>query len=136
MKFLIALLFTVSSFAHAENLDANSSEKLVHNYSQAILKANSINELKPYYTSSFMKKYGTEGNPLSLPPQTLVLLEKRVLNMAKEMAKSMPKNLNTVCNLKSCKITAQISNEWTQTFVIIKEGNKLLIDEAESTFKN
>jgi hypothetical protein len=140
MRLIIALLFSVSSIAHAENLDSISSDKFINNYIEAIIKAKSTNELLPFYSKKFIKNYGGgDVSQLKLSPEKIALMQKYALNTAKDMATYMPKNRSIVCKEEQCIVTAKIdnpkvSNNWTQTFILIKENNKILINDATSYF--
>ena len=141
MRFLLKTVWASSLCAygvasHAAELDAASSRRAVQAYCHAISAAMSLEDLEGHWSAALKREQGRlRAQQLdALEPGMRLVYEKTMMVMLKDMARQMPQQMQIACTAKRCTAVAQISPQWKQVFVLVREGGAVVIDEMHAHF--
>lgn len=141
MRFLLQKILAFSLLAgvsqlHANVLSPESAKRAVQAYCQTIAQAHALEEMEKHWSSN-LKRAQAKIKAEQLMPLNAEMrstYQRAVLGMLKDMAMKMPEEMNITCTATSCKVAAELSSQWKQTFVLVKENGAIVIDDAHSYF--
>lgn len=111
----------------------SAADSALQNYLAAIASANSVNDLHKHWSGRFVQENKAAGAQMAaLPADTRALLESRVLQGLKQVARDGKGRFTVSCAGARCAARAPLPNGLTQTFWFVEERGSVLVDGANT----